>query len=253
MTTSVSAPATAIDEIADGLFRVSTPVPPDVTPGGFSFNQYLIVDEAPLVYHTGPRGIFPEVRAAIERILPLSKIRFVAFSHVEADECGALNEFLELAPQAVPLCSDIAAMTSVNDMAIRPARSMADGDVLTLGTHRIRWLATPHVPHGWDCAMAFEEHTGTLLCGDLFTQPGDRHAPVTEGDILESSEAFRRQMDYFANGPDTRRHLTRLARLRPAVLACMHGSAWRGDVSALLFRLADRVSPLPAEVATHPA
>jgi len=246
-------PATAIDEIADRIFRVSTPVPPEVAPGGFSFNQYLIVDEAPLVYHTGPRGIFPEVRAAIERILPLSQIRFVAFSHVEADECGALNEFLEYAPQAVPLCSDIAAMTSVNDMAIRPARSMVDGDLLMLGTHRIRWLATPHVPHGWDCAMAFEESTGTLLCGDLFTQPGDRPVPLTEGDILESSEAFRRQLDYFAHGPDTRRHLMRLAQLRPAVLACMHGSAWRGDGSVLLLRLADRISPLRTGVAAHPA
>jgi len=234
---------TTIDEIADRIYRVSTPVPPEAAPGGFSFNQFLVVDERPLLYHTGPRGTFPAVRAAIERVLPVSALAYVAFSHVEADECGALNDFLACAPQSVPVCSEIAAMTSINDIAIRPALALADGGRIELGSHAIRWLSTPHVPHGWECAMAFEEATRTLLCGDLFTQPGHAHPPVTEEDILESSEAFRREMDYFAHSPDTRRHLARLAALQPGLLACMHGSAWRGDGASLLMQLADRLGP----------
>ena len=236
-------PHTTIDEIADGIYRIFTPVPPEVMPGGFSFNQYLIVDEKPLLYHTGPKKLYPAVSAAIARVLPLSSLRYIAFSHVESDECGALNDFLEVAPNAVPVCSQVAAMVSVNDLAIREAKPMADGEVLDLGRHRVRWLATPHVPHGWECAMAFEETTRTLLCGDLFTQPGHEHAPVTEDDILEPSEAFRLQMDYYAHSPETRMHLDRLSGLEPRTLACMHGSAWRGDGASLLRKLADRVSP----------
>jgi flavorubredoxin len=234
---------TTIDEVADGIFRIHTPIPPEVMPGGFSFNQYLIADRKPLIYHTGPRKLFPAVCAAIERVLPVSTLSYIAFSHVEADECGSLNDFLDLARNAVPVCGEVAAMVSINDIAIRQARSLADGEVLELGTHRIRWLATPHLPHGWECSMAFEETTHTLLCGDLFTQPGHQHAPVTEGDILESSEAFRMEMDYYAHSPDTRKHLTRLSELRPTTLACMHGSAWRGNGASLLLNLADRVSP----------
>lgn len=234
---------TTVDLIADGIYRISTPVPPEAMPGGFSFNQYLIADEKPLLYHTGPRKLFPLVREAIETVLPVSSLAYIAFSHVEADECGSLNEFLAEAPDAVPLCGQIAAMVSIDDIAIRPAKAMADGEVISLGKHRLRVLATPHLPHGWECSMAFEETTGTLLCGDLFTQPGHQNAAVTEGDILESSEAFRLQMDYFAHSPDTRRHLSRLSELNPNTLACMHGSAWRGDGAALLMKLADRLSP----------
>ncbi|MEN3294289.1 MAG: hypothetical protein V7642_3542 [Burkholderiales bacterium] len=234
---------TTIDEVADGIYRIFTPVPPEVMPGGFSFNQYLIADREPLLYHTGPRKLFPAVCAAIERVLPVSTLSYIGFSHVESDECGSLNEFLELAPGAVPVCGQIAAMVSINDIALRPARALADGEVLELGKHRIRWLATPHVPHGWECSMAFEETTQTLLCGDLFTQPGHEHAPLTEDDILEPSEAFRMRMDYFAHSPDTRMQLTRLSELRPLTLACMHGSAWRGNAASLLLKLADRVSP----------
>lgn len=234
---------TAIDEIADGIYRIFTPIPPEVMPGGFSFNQYLIVDDKPLLYHTGPRKLFPAVSAAIARVMPLSSLAYVGFSHVESDECGSLNEFLAVAPDAGPVCSQIAAMVSIDDIATRPARPMADGEVLDLGRHRVRWFATPHLPHGWECAMAFEETTSTLLCGDLFTQPGHQHVPVTEGDILESSEKFRLQMDYFAHSPETRMHLTRLSDLQPATLACMHGSAWRGNAASLLLKLADRVSP----------
>ena len=236
---------TTIDEIADGIYRISTPIPPDaMPPSGFSFNQYLIADEKPLLYHTGPRRMIPVVREAIESVLPVSSLAYIGFSHVESDECGSLNEFLAAAPHSVPLCGQVAAMVSIDDIALRPARAMADGEVVELGRHRVCWFATPHVPHGWECSMAWEETTRTLLCGDLFTQPGHETAPVTEGDILESSEAFRLQMDYYAHSPDTRLHLTRLSELRPTTLACMHGSAWRGNGGALLLRLADRVSPV---------
>ena len=221
--------STTVDEIADGIYRISTPIPPEAMPGGFSFNQYLIADDKPMIYHSGPRKMFPAVSAAIESVLPLSSLAYIGFSHVESDECGSLNEFLTAAPGAVPLCGQVAAMVSVDDLAIRPAKAMADGEVLELGRHRVQWFATPHLPHGWECSMAYEETTRTLLCGDLFTQPGHRNPPLTEEDILEPSEAFRLQMDYFAHSPDTRRHLTRLSELQPATLACMHGSAWRGN------------------------
>jgi len=239
---STQHPATTVDEVARGIYRISTPVPPEAMPGGFSFNQYLVAAEKPLLYHTGPRKLFDQICEAIERIIPVSRLAYIGFSHVEADECGSLNEFLSCAPNAVPLCGQVAAMVSIDDIALRPAKAMADGEVLDLGGHRIRWIATPHLPHGWECSMAFEETTGTLLCGDLFTQPGHDNPPLTEADILEPSEVFRHQMDYFAHSPDTRHHLQRLADLRPSTLACMHGSAWRGDGASLLGQLSDRLT-----------
>ncbi|HYD78563.1 MAG TPA: FprA family A-type flavoprotein [Paucimonas sp.] len=246
--TDLTQPQATIDEIADGIYRISVPVPPEAidVPGGFTFNQYLIVDDKPLLYHTGPRQMFPLVRDAIARVLPVSQLAYIGFSHYEADECGSLNDFLELAPSAVPVCTELAAAVSVNDIALRPAKAMADGETLELGKHRVRWFATPHLPHGWESGMAFEETTRTLLCGDLFTQPGCSHAPLTEGDILESSEMMRAGMDYYAHGPDTRRHLERLAATEPAVLACMHGSAWRGNGAALIKTLADRLESAQA-------
>lgn len=236
-----SATPTTIDEIADGIYRISTPVPRTEMPGGFSFNQYLIVDEQPMLYHTGQRRHFPGVREAIRKVMPIEKLAYIGFSHFEADECGSLNEFLMEALNAVPVCSAVAAMVSVGDTALRAPKGMEDGGTLQLGKRRLRWMATPHVPHGWECSAAFEETTRTLLCGDLFTQPGDITPAVTRDDILDASEAFRLQMDYYAHSPDTRHHLVRLAALKPELLACMHGSAWRGDGAALLMRLADRL------------
>lgn len=235
-----------IDEIADGIFRISVPVPPSAIPipNGFSFNQYLIADDRPLLYHTGPRKLFPLVREAVEAVMPVSKLAFVALSHVEADECGGLNDFLAVAPDAAPVCGQVAAMVSINDLADRPARPLANGEVLPLGRHRLRWFDTPHMPHAWECGMAFEESTSTLLCGDLFTQPGHDNPPLTQGDILGPSEAMRAMMDYFAHCPDTRRLLARLAEARPVTLACMHGSAWQGDGAALLLALADRLGAM---------
>lgn len=232
-----SASGTNVHEIAPRIYRINTPV--DI-PGGlpFNFNQYLLADDAPLLFHTGPRRLFPHVAGAIGKLLPLARLRYVAFSHVEADECGALNDFLAAAPHAVPVCGQVAAMVSVNDLADRPPRALADGELLHTGTHALRWLDAPHVPHGWECGFMMETTARTLLCGDLFTQGGSGATPVTEGDILGPSEAFRAVMDYYAHAPGTADVLERLAQQQPQVLACMHGSAWRGDGAALLRALA---------------
>jgi flavorubredoxin len=230
---------TRIDEIGDAIYRIYTPV--QLPGGGFSFNQYLIVDDAPLLFHTGLRRMFPLVRAAIARVMAPERLRYIGFSHFEADECGALNDFLAVAPKAEPVCSQIAAMVSVNDVADRPARALGDGESLSIGRHEIRWLDTPHLPHAWECGVMFETRSSTLLCGDLFTQPGTGHPPVTEGDILGPSEAMRAAMDYYAHARNSRQMLERLAVLKPKTLACMHGSAWRGDGAGLLRALADRL------------
>lgn len=235
---------TNVHEIAEGIFRINTPVPlPDGT--AFNFNQYLVVDDASLLFHTGPRRLFALVSEAIGKVTPLPGLRYVAFSHFEADECGSLNDFLAAAPRAVPLCSRVAAMVSVNDVADRPAHALADGESLALGRHVVRWYDTPHLPHAWECGLMFESHTGTLFCGDLFTQGGRGEVPITESDILGPSEAFRGEMDYYAHCPDTTVLLERLAGSAPGVLACMHGSAWRGDGAALLRQLARSVSARP--------
>ena len=186
--------------------------------------------------------MFPAVRDAIARVLPVDRLRWIAFSHVEADECGSLNEFLAAAPRSQPLCGRVAAMTSANDLANRPARAMAEGEVLPLGRHAVVWWDAAHVPHGWECGFLSESTTRTLLCGDLFTQPGARHPALTEHDILGPSETMRGAMDYFAHGPATLPVLEKLARTDPVTLACMHGSAWRGHGAGLLRALADALA-----------
>ena len=231
---------TSVDEIAAGIFRISTPI--DFPDGrGFSFNQYLIVDDEPLLFHTGPRRMFPLVSEAIAALMPIDRLRYVGLSHTEADECGALNLLLAAAPQAVPLCGTIAADVSINDLADRPARALADGETLSLGRHALTWFDTPHVPHGWDCGLMMDASTSTFFCGDLFTQPGHGEQALTEGDILGPSEAFRQPSDYYAHAPQTAATLARLAGQKPQTLACMHGSAWRGDGAALLRELATRL------------
>lgn len=232
---------TNVHEVADGIYRINTPVMIDGA-GGFSFNQYLIVDDEPLLFHTGPRKMFPLVREAVATVLPVEKLRYVGLSHVEADECGALNEWLSIARHSAPLCGAIAAMVSIADMGDRAPRPMADGELLSLGKHAVRWIATPHLPHGWDCGFLSEEKTSTLLCGDLFTQPGADLPAVTESDILGPSEAFRHHMDYYAHTRNARSLLERLAATKPTTLACMHGSAWRGDGARLLLALADTLT-----------
>ncbi len=230
---------TTIHEIADGIYRIHTPV--DIV-GGFSFNQYLIVDDEPLLFHTGARGLFPGVRAAIETVMPIDKLRWISFSHMEADECGALDAFLAVAPHAMPVAGMVGANISLADTAARPARALADGEVLAIGKHRLTWLDAPHVPHSWECGFLFEATTRTLLCGDLFTQPGNVHAPLVESDILGPSEAFRAQMDYFSHSSKARPIIAKLAATEPRTLACMHGSAWTGDGAKLLRALGDALA-----------
>ncbi|HEY7521984.1 MAG TPA: FprA family A-type flavoprotein [Methylomirabilota bacterium] len=235
---------TSLDEVADGIYRISIPVRfPDGV--GFTFNQYLVIDEAPLLFHTGLRRMFPAVRKAVSRVLEVDRLRYIGFSHFEADECGSLNEWLAVAPQAEPLCGRIAAMTSVNDVADRPPRVLRDGETLSLGRSTVRWLDTPHVPHAWECGFLFEDRTRTLLCGDLFTQGGAEHAALVESDILGPSEAMRASLDYYAHAVNTRQTLERLAALGPTTLACMHGSAWRGDGGKLLRALGDSLESSP--------
>ena len=233
---------TNIHEIADGIYRINTPVSIQGGPGGFSFNQYLIVDDEPLLFHTGPRKMFSLVHEAVSTVMPVEQLRYIALSHVEADECGSLNEWLAVASQSLPLCGRVAALVSINDLADRLPRALADGETLSLGKHSVRWFDTPHLPHAWECGYLMEEQTRTLLCGDLFTQGGAGHPAVTESDILGPSEAFRQKMDYYSHTNKAGEMLERLASVEPITLACMHGSAWRGDGAELLRALAEALS-----------
>lgn len=241
MTVTNRQSGTNVHEVADEIYRINTPVVFE-NGTGFSFNQYLIVDDEPLLFHTGLRKMFPLVREAVASVMSIEKLRYISFSHVEADECGSLNEWLAAAPQSVPLCGTVAAMVSIEDLADRAPRACADEKLLRLGKHSVRWFDAPHLPHAWECGFLTEERTSTLLCGDLFTQGGSNLAPITESDILGPSEAFRQRMDYFSHTKDARVLLERLASTKPATLACMHGSAWRGDGANLLRGLADALS-----------
>jgi flavorubredoxin len=186
--------------------------------------------------------MFPLVREAVASVLPVERLRYIAFSHVEADECGSLNEWLAVAPQSLPLCGTVAALVSISDLADRAPRALADGEAISLGTHAVRWFYTPHLPHAWECGFLTEDRTRTLLCGDLFTQGGADLAPITESDILGPSEGFRHAMDYYSYTKNARALFERLASAEPKTLACMHGSAWRGDGAKLLRALADVLS-----------
>lgn len=230
----MTAPQSSITQIAPDTYRINTPVPPEVFPGGFSFNQYLVVDDKPLLFHTGPRKLFAQISEQIEKVMPVSKLRYIAFSHVESDECGSLPDFLARAPQAQPVCSKVAADVSVRDLVDVEPLGMEDGDVLDLGRHKLVWQSTPHLPHGWECGYFFDQTTQTLFCGDLFTQPGVGERALISDDILAPSEAFRSQADYFSHTRDASSMIEKLARLEPSVLACMHGSAWQGNGASML-------------------
>ncbi len=227
---------TRVDEVAAGIYRICTPL--DVIPGGFTVNSYLIADDEPLLFHTGYRKLFPITLEAIGKVMPVEKLRWIGGSHFEGDEYGALNEFLAAAPEATPFGAEIGVLTSLNDFAARPARGFGDGAEFSIGRRRMKWLYTPHVPHGWDCGILFDLSTQTLLCGDLFTQPGANMPSVTESEVLTASEGMRGMMDYYAHATSTSAILERLASLQPSMLACQHGSAYRGDSAALLRELA---------------
>jgi flavorubredoxin len=243
---------TCVDEVAVGIYRICTPL--DVIPGGFTVNSYLIADDEPLLFHTGYRKLFPITLEAVEKIMPVEKLRWIGGSHLESDEFGALNDFLAAGPEAIPFGAEIGVLISLNDFAVRPARGFGDGEEFSIGNRRMKWLYTPHVPHGWDCGILFDLSTKTLLCGDLFTQPGANMPPVTESEVLTASEGMRGMMDYYAYATSTSAILDRLAGLGPSMLACQHGSAYRGDGAALLRELAGAIErsngKLPAQPRT---
>lgn len=240
MSTALTDAGTTVSEISAGIYRISTPIPPSAMPGGFTFNQFLVVDDAPLLFHTGPRRMFPLVHKAVQHVLgDVATLRYVGFSHFEADECGSLNDWLAAAPQAEPVCGMVAAMTSVNDMADRPPVVLADGAELSLGQKRMRWLDAPNLPHNWECGFMAELTTRTLLCGDLFTHGGHQLPALTESDVLGPAEALRANMGGVAIERDTRKLLQKLAATEPTTLAIMHGSSYRGDGAKLLMAFAD--------------
>jgi flavorubredoxin len=223
---------TRVDEIAPDIFRINTPMAH--IPGGFSHNQYLIRDEEPLLFHTGTRRLFASTLKGVAAVIPVESLRYVGLSHYEADECGALNQFLAAAPRSVPVCSKVAAMVAIRDQADREPKVLMHGETITLGKHTVEWVDAPHLPHGWECGYLFARGPKTLFCGDLFTQPGTGETPITASDILGPSEGFRGKFDYFSHTRDTDALIERVASLKPAILACMHGSAWQGDGAALL-------------------
>lgn len=229
---------TQVHEIADGIFRLSTWVPEIAPPAGFVFNQYLVRDDQPLLFHTGTKAMFPNVRDAVARVLPPERLRWISFGHVEADECGSMNQWLALAPRAQVAHGQLACEVTLNDMAARPPHPLADGEELELGAHRVRFIATPHVPHGWDAGVMYETTTGTLFCGDLFTRIGDV-GPTSSDDLLPAAQEGEDLFHATSVGPTTAPTLRRLAELQPRVLALMHGPAWHGDGADPLRRLAD--------------
>jgi flavorubredoxin len=238
---------TRIDEIAPGVYRLSTFVA-EVTPAGFTFNQFLLAADEPLLFHCGHRRMFPLISAAVARIMPLDRLRWISFGHVEADECGAMNLWLAAAPRAKIAHGQLACEVSLDDLADRPPRALADGEVIDLGGKRVRFLHTPHVPHGWEAGVLFEETGETLLCGDLFTHAGDGPA-LTEADVLGPGIAAEEMFHAMCLGPGTGPALRRLAALNPRTLALMHGSSFAGDGAAALIGLADHYAPLASAAA----
>jgi flavorubredoxin len=243
---------TRIDEIGEGIYRLSTFAPAIAPPAGFTFNSFLLRDEEPLLFHCGLRKMFPLVSAAVARIIPIESLRWIAFGHFEADEAGSMNEWLAAAPRAEVAHGLIGSMVSVADMADRPPRMLANGEVIALGGKRVRYIDTPHVPHGWDAGVIFEETTGTLFCGDLFTHIGDGPA-LTASDIVGPSLEAEDVFHYTSLGPATSPTIRELARLAPRTLALMHGSSFCGDAPAALHALADQYATRLDAVMAPPA
>ena len=227
-----------IDEIAAGIYRLSSYVPAVAPPAGFTFNQFLILGADPLIFHTGLRQLFPAVRAAVARIVAPDKLRWITFGHYEADECGAMNDWLATAPAAEIAHGQTACLVSLNDMADRPPRVLADGELIDLGGKRVRYLDTPHVPHGWEAGLLYEETTATLLCGDLFTHLGEG-LPLITSDLVGPAIAAEEMFNASCLSPAMAPTIRRLAALRPKTLGVMHGSSFTGDGHTALEALAD--------------
>jgi flavorubredoxin len=230
---------TTITEIAPDVYRISIYVPEL----NLQFNHFVVKDDEPLLYHTGLRGMFPLVHEAVARIVDPAQIRWIGFSHFEVDECGALNEWLQVAPAAQAACSMVGALVNLNDFAARPPRGLVADEVLSTGKYRFRFRPTPHLPHGWDAGVLFEETQRTLLCSDLFHQNGNVEAR-TESDVVERARQSLIEyqagvlMDYMPYTPKTERLLQELAALQPHTLAAMHGSTFVGDGAQALHDLA---------------
>jgi flavorubredoxin len=221
---------TNITEIAPDVFRISTFIPE----ANLQFVQFLVRDEEPLLFHTGMKGLFPIVREAVGKIIPPETIKWIGFSHFEADECGALNEWQQVAPDATPVCSFVGKVVSIDDFALRPARALENGETFSTGKYNFRFLQTPHVPHCWEAGLLFEETNKTLFCSDLFHQNGDV-APSTESDIIDiCRQTFLEYQqsplaNYFPYTKQTDKIMKSLAALKPQTLATMHGSTFIGD------------------------
>jgi flavorubredoxin len=226
----------SVDEISDGIYRISMFMPHVQPPTGFTFNQFLVLADEPLLFHCGHRKLFPLVSAAVARIIPLERLRWISFGHLEADECGAMNEWLAASPRSQIVHGVVGAHVSIDDMADRPARVLPDGTVLELGGRRIRFIDTPHVPHGWDAGVIYEEETATLFCSDLFAHGGNG-PPITGSDIL--APAIAAPSAAMCLTPNTAPLIHRLSELAPKTLALMHGSSFTGDAGAALAGLAD--------------
>ena len=224
---------TAIDEIADGIFRITT----FVADAGLSFNQILVTGEEPFLFHTGMRALFPSVAEAVGRVVPVDQLRWISFGHVESDECGSMNQWLAAAPDAQVAFGGLGCIVSVNDLADRPPRPLDDGETIDIGGKRLRYLATPHVPHGWEAGVFHEETTNTLLCGDLFTQIGEGPA-ISEDSPMEATVVAEDAFGYSSLAPSTVATVEGLAALEPTTLALMHGPAHRGPGGDWLRELA---------------
>lgn len=229
---------TRIDEITNDIYRISTFVPEIAAPLGFTFNQYLIDGDEPLLFHCGPRGMFASVSDAVSQIMPVSQVRWISFGHVESDECGAMNQWLAAAPSAQIVHGAVACMVSLNDLADRLPRVMGDGEMLDLGGKRIRWIDTPHVPHAWESGLIFEETTKTLFTGDLFTHAGNGPA-LTHDSLVPAAIATEEAFRSTSMAPSIGRTIRALAALAPERLAVMHGSCFEGDAIQELNELAD--------------
>jgi flavorubredoxin len=229
---------TTVHEIADGVYRLSTYVP-DVSPAGFTFNQFLIDADEPLLFHCGLRGLFPLVSEAVSRVLPVERLRWITFGHVEADECGAMNQWLAAAPSSQVAHGELGCAISIADMADRAPRPLAEGEVLDIGGHRLRQISTPHVPHAWEAQVLFDESTGTLLCGDLFTRVGGGAALVHDTDMVSPALEAEDVSHDTCLTPSTAPTMRALAELNPRTLALMHGPSFTGDCAGALRDLAD--------------
>jgi len=235
---TIVAMETTVHEIADGVYRLSTYLP-EISPAGFTINQFLLDADEPLLFHCGLRGLFPFVSEAVSRVRPVEQLRWITFGHVEADECGAMNQWLAAAPSSQVAHGALGCMVSIADMADRPPRPLAEGEVLDIGGHRLRQISTPHVPHAWEAQVLFDESTGTLLCGDLFTRTGNGAALVHDTDMvspaLEAEDVFHDT----CLTPSTAPTMRSLAELEPRTLALMHGPSFAGDCAGALRDLAD--------------